>query len=186
LGFSIDASKKTQATFYIKEGFSRMSFGSKLGQWITKIAGLVAIVALLIMMAVVAANVIGRGFFSEPVLGTVELVGLAGVFLISFAVGLTERDQAHIRVMILISRLPPRIQSLFAIFALILSMGTVVLLIWGGILQVWDAIVRPEMVTPVLRVPTAPFISVWVLGCLFLFAFLLKHLIDELAKVRRI
>jgi TRAP-type C4-dicarboxylate transport system permease small subunit len=162
-----------------------MSFWVKLGQLITKTAALLAISALLFMMGVVAINVIGRGFFSSPLLGTVELVGLAGVFLISFAIGLTERDRAHITVMIMVSRLPERVQSLFAIAGFFVCLVAVILLAWGGVLQIMDAIIRPEMVTFVLRVPKAPFISVWVVGCLFLFGFLLKNLVEELVRIRK-
>jgi TRAP-type C4-dicarboxylate transport system permease small subunit len=162
-----------------------MSFWVKLGQLITKTAALLAISALLFMTGVVAINVIGRGFFSSPLLGTVELVGLAGVFLISFAIGLTERDRAHITVMIMVSRLPERVQSLFAIAGFFVCLVAVILLAWGGVLQIMDAIIRPEMVTFVLRVPKAPFISVWVVGCLFLFGFLLKNLVEELVRIRK-
>jgi TRAP-type C4-dicarboxylate transport system permease small subunit len=162
-----------------------MSFWVKLGQLVTKIAGLVTIAALLIMMAIVAANVIGRGLFASPILGTVEIVGLAGVFMISFAIGLAERDRAHITVMMLVGRLSPRLQSLFAVVGFFLCLGVVVILFWAGVLQIWDSIVRPDMVTPVLRIPTAPFISVWVVGCLFLFVFLLKHFIEELVRIRK-
>ena len=161
-----------------------MPFWMRLGQLVTKIAALLAIIALLFMMGVVALNVIGRGFFSSPLLGTVELVGLAGVFLISFAIGLTERERAHITVMIMVSRLSPRLQSFFAIVGLFVGLVSVTLLAWGGVLQIEDAIIRPEMVTFVLRVPKAPFMSVWVLGCFFIFGFLLKNLVEELVRIK--
>jgi TRAP-type C4-dicarboxylate transport system permease small subunit len=162
-----------------------MSFWVKLGRLVTKIAGLVAILALLMMMAIVAANVIGRGLFASPILGTVEIVGLAGVFMISFAIGLTERDRAHITVMMMVSRLSPRLQSLFAIIGFFLCLVAVTLLAWGGALQILDAMIRPEMETPVLCVPKAPFVLVWVVGCVFIFGFLLKNLAEELVRIKK-
>jgi TRAP-type C4-dicarboxylate transport system permease small subunit len=160
-----------------------MSFWLKMGQWITKLVFVVASVGLLITMATVTANVLGRSLFASPLLGTVEIVGMAGVLLIPFALVLTERNRGHIVVEMLVSRLPARLQSLFAIVTFLLSLGGVVLLAWGGALQVWDAVVRPDMVTPVLRVPKAPFILVWVVGCLFLCGYLLQHLLEVLVKV---
>jgi len=162
-----------------------MSFWLKLGQWITKFGIIVASVGLLITMIAVVLNVGGRVFFASPLLGTVEIVGMAGVLLIPFAMVITERNRAHIVVRMLVSRLSQRLQILFTILAFILSLGTVALLVWGGVLQIWEMLVRPEMVTPVLRVPKAPIISVWVVGCLVLFGFLLKHLIEELVKGRK-
>jgi TRAP-type C4-dicarboxylate transport system permease small subunit len=162
-----------------------MSFGLKPGQLIAKLVFVIASVGLLITMVTVVLNVGGRGLFASPLLGTVEIVGMAGLLLVPFALVITERNRSHIVVRMLVSRFSQRLQSLFAIFAFILSLGAVALLVWGGVLQIWDSIVRPDMVTPVLRVPKAPLISVLVVGCLFLFGILLKHLIDELVRVRK-
>ena len=162
-----------------------MSFGSKLGQLITKLVFVIASVGLLITMVTVVLNVGGRGLFASPLLGTVEIVGMAGLLLVPFALVLTERNRAHIVVRMLISRFSQRLQILFAIFTFILSLGAVAMLVWGGVLQIWDSMVRPDMVTPVLRVPKAPLVSVLVVGCLFLFGILLKHLVEELVKGRK-
>jgi TRAP-type C4-dicarboxylate transport system permease small subunit len=162
-----------------------MSLGLKLGQLIIKLVFVIASVGLLITMVTVVLNVGGRGLFSSPLLGTVEIVGMAGLLLVPFALVVTERNRAHIVVRMLVSRFSQRLQLLFVIFTFILSLVAVALLIWGGVLQIWDSIVRPDMVTPVLRVPKAPLVSVLVVGCLFLFGFLLKHLVEELVRIAK-
>ena len=162
-----------------------MSLGLKLGQLIIKLVFVIASVGLLITMVTVVLNVGGRGLFSSPLMGTVEIVGLAGLLLVPFALVVTERNRAHIVVRMLVSRFSQRLQSLFVIFTFILSLVAVALLIWGGVLQIWDSIVRPDMVTPVLRVPKAPLVSVLVVGCLFLFGFLLKHFVEELVRIAK-
>ena len=73
-----------------------MSFGSKLSQLIVKLVFVIASVGLLITMATVVLNVGGRGLFASPLLGTVEIVGMAGLLLVPFALVLTERNRAHI------------------------------------------------------------------------------------------
>ena len=110
---------------------------------------------------------------------------MAGLLLVPFALVITERNRAHIVVRMLVSRFSQRLQSLFVIFTFILSLVAVALLIWGGVLQIWDSIVRPDMVTPVLRVPKAPLVSVLVVGCLILFGILLKHFIEELVRITK-
>jgi TRAP-type C4-dicarboxylate transport system permease small subunit len=162
-----------------------MSVGSKLGQFIVKLVFVTASVGLMIAMMTVVLNVGGRALFASPLLGTVEIVGMAGLLLVPFALFITERNRAHIIVRMLISRFPRRLQSLLAILTFILSLGAIVLLVWGAVLQVWDSIVRPDMVTAVLRVPKAPLISILVVGCLFLFGIFLKHLIEELGGVKK-
>jgi TRAP-type C4-dicarboxylate transport system permease small subunit len=142
-------------------------------------------VALLITMVMVVLNVGGRGLFGSPILAAVEIVGLAGVFLISFAIGLTEKERSHIVVRMLLSRFPKRLQQLFAIFTFFLSLGTVVLLLWGGFLEAWELATTPGATTYVLHLDRAPFAFVWVAGCIVLGGFLLYHLIEVLREVRK-
>ena len=159
-----------------------MSSWLKIGQWITKGVYVVASVGMLIIMTAVTVNVIGRAFFGMPLLGTVEIVGMAGVLLVPFAFVITEQKRAHIVVEMLTSRLSERTQSIIAVPVLLLCLFAVVLLIWGGVEQCRDCLTRPDMVTPVLRISKAPFVSVWVVGCLFLVGYLMQHLVEILSK----
>jgi TRAP-type C4-dicarboxylate transport system permease small subunit len=162
-----------------------MSIWLKLGQWITKLVVVAASVALLVTMAMVVVNVCGRGFFASPIMAAVEIVGLAGVLLISFAIVLTEREQAHIAVQMVVTRLRPQIQRLFTLFNFFLSLGAVALLVWGGVLEFWEDAITPGATTYVLRISRAPFRFIWVAGCIVLCGFLLKHLIEAFVKVRK-
>jgi TRAP-type C4-dicarboxylate transport system permease small subunit len=162
-----------------------MSLWLKLGRLITKLVIVVASVALLITMGMVVINVCSRGLFGSPVMAAVEIVGLAGIFLISFAIGLAEREQAHIVVRMVVSRFPQRLQLFFTIFTFLLSLGGVALLIWGGFLQAWEDATTPGATTYVLRISRAPFRFIWVAACIVLCVFILKHLIEGLVKVRK-
>jgi TRAP-type C4-dicarboxylate transport system permease small subunit len=163
-----------------------VSLWSRTGEWTTKFLFVVASIGLLIAMVTVVINVVGRAFFGMPLLGTVEIVGLSGVFLIPLAMVVTEKKRGHIQVEMLTERFSPRVQSLvFGVGACLVNLLTVALLIWGGALQLEDSLVRPDMVTPVLRLPKAPFIAVWIVGCLFLFAYIVQHLVGILTKGER-
>lgn len=162
-----------------------MVFRSKCGQWISKLVIIVASVALLITMVMVVLNVGGRDFFASPILATVEIVGLAGVFLISFALGFTEKERSHIVVRMVVNRLPKRLRLLFSIFTFFLSLGTVALLVWGGFLEAWELAHTPGATTYVLHLDRAPFVFVWVAGCIVFCGFLLNHLIEALVEVRK-
>jgi TRAP-type transport system small permease protein len=163
-----------------------VSLWLRIGRGTTTFLYVVASVGLLIAMITVILNVVGRAFFGAPLLGTVEIVGLSGVFLIPLAMVITEKKRAHIEVEMLTERFSERAQSIyFGVWTCLLSLFTIALLFWAGVLQVQDALVRPDMVTPVLRLPKAPFIAVWTAGCLFLFAYLFQHFIEILAKGRK-
>ena len=105
-----------------------------------------------------------------------------GIFLIPFAMVLAERDRIHIIVKIVVSFLPPILQSILAIITTILSITAIVMVAWSGVLQVENAIVRPDMVTFVLRAPLAPLITVTVIGLAVLCGYLLHHLWEESIK----
>jgi len=142
-------------------------------------------VALLITMVMVVLNVGGRGLFASPILAAVEIVGLAGVFLISFAIGFTEKERSHIVVRMLVSRLPKRLRLLFSIFTFLLSVVAIALLVWGGFVEAWELANTVGATTYVLHLERAPFAFVWVAGCVVLGGFLLYHLIEVLVEVRK-
>jgi len=162
-----------------------MVFWSKCGRLITKLMMVVTSVALLITMVMVVLNVGGRGLFGSPILATVEIVGLAGVFLVSFALGFTEKERSHIVVRMLLSRLPKRIQSFLAILTFFLSLVAVALLLWGGFLEAWELANTVGATTYVLHLERAPFAFVWVAGCIVLGGFLLYHLLEVLLEVKK-
>jgi len=162
-----------------------MSLWFGIGRFINKIVIIIAGISLVVMMLVVVFNIFSRGFFSLPIMAAVEIVGLAGVFLISFAIGFTEHKNAHIIVRMMISRLPLKFRLPFNIFTILLSLCGVALLIWGGLLKAWEDTITPGATTYVLRLNRAPFKFTWLIGCIILLGFLLRHLFDILIKVKR-
>jgi TRAP-type C4-dicarboxylate transport system permease small subunit len=136
-------------------------------------------------MVMVVLNVGGRGLFASPILAAVEIVGLAGVFLISFAIGFAERERSHIVVRMLVSRFPKRLRLLFSIFMFLLSLVAVALLVWGGFVEAWELANTVGATTYVLHLERAPFAFVWVAGCVVFGGFLLYHLIEVLVEVTK-
>ena len=162
--------------------WANMSVWMKIGRIITLVSFILASIGLLVITGAIVVNVLGRVLFSAPLLGMVEIAGMGGIFLIPYSVILAERNRSHITVTMIVSTLPNPLRSIIVIITIVLSIAAIVLVAWGGILQVWDALVRPEMVTTVLRVPKAPFISVMVIGFAVLCGYLLQHLWEVLIK----
>lgn len=146
---------------------------------------IIAGVCLVIMVGCVVANVIGRGLFEAPIYGTVEIVSLGGLFVISFAIGYTERKESHIVIRILVSRLPERIRSVLAAVSFFFTLCIVALLVWGGFWMAMDDATTPGATTYVLHLSKAPFRFTWVVGCLVLWGFLFHHFIEALGQVRK-
>ncbi len=142
-------------------------------------------IGLLTIIGVVVINVIRRSFFASPFLAAIEIAGLAGFLLIPFAISLTECERAHIIVKILISRFTFKLQNIFSIFTLLLSLGTVGVLIWGGILQMWEDATSAGATTQVLHISRAPFRFIWVVGCIIFFGYLLRHFSEFFLKDKK-
>lgn len=162
-----------------------MSFWLKLDRFVSKVLIVIAGVFLGIMVAAVVGNVFGRIFFGAPLWGTVEIISLAGLFVVSFALGYTERNRRHILVTIILSKLPQRLHSLFAALWLLICLGMAALLIWGGFWMAMEDATTPGATTYVLHLSKAPFRFAWVLSCLVLWGFLLQHLLEVLDQVRK-
>lgn len=149
-----------------------------------KIPLIISSLALLFMMLVVTVHVIGRNIFQAPIYGGLELISLAGVFLISFALGYTQLQKSHVIVEILTSRLRGAAGRVLAIFVMAINLVTVAMLVWGGFDFFWEAVVKRGSYTLVLHLPSAPFRFVWVLGCVALWGYMFYDFIQILRKGR--
>ena len=105
-----------------------MSRLEKIVNLLTRWLNWMAAAALIVVMIIVCANVIGRSFFETPVKGTVDIVSLLGAIVIAWAIAYTQVLKGHIRIDLLVQRLPPRLQCIvdsvidligLALFALI-------------------------------------------------------------------
>jgi TRAP-type C4-dicarboxylate transport system permease small subunit len=142
---------------------------------------LVAGIALMAMMAIVVANIIGRIFFKWPILGTIEIAGLAGVVVMAVAVGLSESQHRNIVVDIITAQLPSRIRIVANCVAYLLSLIAVGFLLWAVAESAFESMSEGE-ITFVLGMPVSPFRFIWAGGLLILFFFLLHNFIVTLQR----
>jgi TRAP-type C4-dicarboxylate transport system permease small subunit len=131
--------------------------------------------ALVLMVLIVVANVVGRYLFRKPVLGAVEMVGLLTVITVFCVLAFTEAKGAHIVVDIFVSRLHGRTKAILA--SLMSFLGAVFFIVMGW--QGWDLMLSNlspfVRVTGVLSIPFAPFMLVMAFGCVLFGLELLVH-----------
>jgi TRAP-type C4-dicarboxylate transport system permease small subunit len=149
-----------------------------------KVLLVVAGIALMVMMAIVVGNSLGRAFFRTPILGTIEIAGLAGVVVVAIAIGFTERERSHIVVDVVANRFTPRIKALADALTLTLCLGGVAFLLWAIFDDAYNSLILRET-TLTTGVLTAPFKFSWAVGVLILFLFLLHHMIGVVKRGRR-
>ena len=154
---------------------------SKLIRFMARVLQAAAAFAVVAMMAIVVANIIGRIFFRSPITGTMELAGFAGVIVVAVAVGFAERERRNIVVDIVAKHFPPRLRIVTDAVTFFLSLGAVGLLFWAVADSALESLAQKET-TLTLSVSLFPFRVVWAGGLLFLWGLLLRHLIQALDR----
>jgi TRAP-type C4-dicarboxylate transport system permease small subunit len=88
----------------------------RLFRHVLSFMALLAGLATFAMMWLVDANVIGRRLFNAPILGTVEMAQALLVFSVMLGLPFAQANGAHLRVTIVVERLPLRVREvLFAL-----------------------------------------------------------------------
>jgi len=97
-------------------------FNRSVSHW----AEWIGFVALLFMMVVTCVDVIGTKFFLTPVFGALDMIMLAQLIAISFAVSLAR----HVQVEFFVLLLPKRLQKVADIIVNFLGLLLFVLIVW--------------------------------------------------------
>lgn len=158
-----------------------MTFRSKYIRPAIKVLMVAGAIALMAMMIIIVANILGRLFFKTPILGTVEIAGFTGVILVAIAVGFAERDHRNVIVEILVSRFPPRVKAFVDSFTLILSLAGLTVLFWAMFNYALKTAIGREY-TFTLGINPAPFQFIWSFGVLVLCVYVLQHIIQYLKR----
>jgi len=136
---------------------------------------------LIPMMLVTAADVIGRAVWAWPIPGAVELSSYMLAVFILLGVAYTHQVKGHVRVKMLVSRLPERAGLIMDVMTTLLSLFMISILAWQG----WVVGIEQQTVSDMLRIPQLPFrLLVSVAGVLLCLE-LLIDLVDCLRKLVR-
>ncbi|MGD9031770.1 MAG: TRAP transporter small permease [Desulfobacteraceae bacterium] len=133
------------------------------------------------MMLLTAGDVIGRVFWSRPIPGAVELSSYMLAIFILMGVAYTHQVKGHVRVGMLVSRLPEQVGLILDVFTILLSLFIISILAWQG----WVVGIEERTVSDMLRIPQLPFRLLVSVAALFLCLELLIDLFDSLQKLVR-
>ncbi len=141
----------------------------------------VGMVLLIPMMLLTAGDIIGRAVWARPIPGAVELSSYMLAVFILLGVAYTHQVKGHVRVSMLVSRLPERWGLLLDAMTILLSLFIISILAWQG----WVVGIEERTVSDMLRIPQWPFrLLVSVAGVLLCLE-LLIDLADCLRKLVR-
>jgi len=141
----------------------------------------VGMVLLIPMMLLTAGDVIGRAAWARPIPGAVELSSYMLAVFILLGVAYTHQVKGHVRVSMLVSRLPEWAGLLLDVITTLLSLFMISILAWQG----WVVGIEERTVSDMLRVPQLPFRLLVSVAGVFLCLELLIDLADCLRKLVR-
>jgi TRAP-type C4-dicarboxylate transport system permease small subunit len=121
----------------------------KANLWLSNLGMLV----LIPMMLLTTGEVVGRTVWSKPIPGSMELSSYMLAVFVLLGVAYTHQVKGHVRVSMLVSRLPKRIQAALELFTTLLSLCIVAIVAWQG----WVLAIEEHAVSDMLRIPQAPF-----------------------------
>lgn len=130
---------------------------------------IVAAGLLFLMIAAVSYSVIGRRFFDLPGAWAVELSEYAMLYLTFLLAPWVLKQDGHVRVDVLVSRLGPQTQFLFGLIAGVAAAISCLVLFWFSLDVALDSYQRDVILRRILQVPQYMLLAVIPLGSLFLF-----------------
>ena len=156
------------------------SIGSKI-DLVSRILGIIAIGVLVVMMLFTVLNVVMRGAFNAPIPGDVELIEVWMVCVGFLGLAWCAIRGMHVKVDLIVSRFPRRVQAAFDIFSYLLGLGITVLLSYRAFVE---GVANREMnnLSSTLRFPIYNFY--WVVGigyaglCLALLVLLARSVLE--------
>jgi len=145
----------------------------RITNWMNALAGAV----LVLMMLLTVADVILR-CFGTAILGTYELVAVAGAIVVGFAVPKTTWDKGHVCVDFLVENRSPAVKNTVFIITRIVSIVLFALLAWYLLLK-GIHLYKTSEVSLTLHIPYFP----WACALSFCFFIEVFALIGDIFKI---
>lgn len=142
---------------------------------ITRLLGYIGMFFVIPMMLLTSADATGRDLFSRPVRGAFELNSLVLSVFVLLGLAYAQQMKDHVRVTLLLERLPVKLSSAISIFTTLLCMFIVGVMSWQGIVVGFES----SSVSDMLRIPQLPFRLLVTLGGVFLFLEFFFDLVDD-------
>lgn len=143
-------------------------------QAVTRFLGSVGMLLIFPMMLLTTADATLRDVWSKPIPGAFEMSSFILSVFILLGIAYAHQMKDHVRVTILVDRLPVKLGLLMSIFTTLLSMSVIAVMAWQG----WVLTFETVSVSDMLRIPQWPFrLLVFICG-VFLFLELFFDLTD--------
>jgi TRAP-type C4-dicarboxylate transport system permease small subunit len=133
--------------------------------WVSKIMASTGALTLGIMMLVTVIDVCGRFFFSRPLQGAFELVGILLVIAGSWGMGYCQLLKGNVRIDLLTNYFPKIMQGIIMLVAHAIAIGMTATITWKTLQRTYDYFTKTlGSVTETLSMPYWPFMLALAIG----------------------
>ena len=151
---------------------------------IIDLSNVVAIILSFFAMLATCYEVVMRYFLNRPTAWVTEITSYSLLFITFLAAPWLLKEDAHVKVDILLDRLNPRTQAVFNVINSILGAAIFLTLFWYGARVSWNVFTRGYYQYSVLNIPYVYVISVVPVGSLLLFIQFLRRTYGYLGSWR--
>ncbi len=148
---------------------------------ISKIAGIISIVCLLLMGILTSVNVFMRFVFNNPIRGTEEIIVYFMIVAGFLGIAWCAVQGAHVSIDMLIKHFPARTQTLIDAFTMLLALTVVPIIAWQGFAQSEYARVQ-KTASSYLGIPDQPFYIIMGIGFMMLALVLIIRLVESIVR----
>lgn len=145
----------------------------------TKWLSVLSMVASLVMMGLVTADVFLRRAFNSPIMGSYEVGKEILVLVVFFSVAYIMSIKGHVIVDTITRMYPKKLGRIISILALFLSLLIIALLSWRSIVYAISEMKNGDT-TALLGIPQFPFVFVVGFGYAVLFLVIVVQFLEEI------
>ena len=147
---------------------------SQGGEWI-------GFAALFLIVVLTCVDVVSSKLFLAPVFGSLDVIMLAQLIAVSFAVAITLIMGRHVEVEFFVMLLPKRLQSGIDCIVNFLGLGLFILIVWRLFAYGYGMQLGGEE-SMTARIPMAPFAYAAAVGCIPVCLIYLQKLLTSIVK----
>jgi TRAP-type C4-dicarboxylate transport system permease small subunit len=140
---------------------------------------LIGTVFIFLLGSLTIIDITGRVAFHRPLLGNLEMSELIMASIVFFCFGYSFTLDAHIRVDLLVTRLPSRIRIPLEVFTSLLVLLFLFIMSWQGARIAFE---QSEKHTDILAIPTFPFALLVPIGAVIACLSIIGHLVSGLGS----
>jgi TRAP-type C4-dicarboxylate transport system permease small subunit len=131
-----------------------------------------------IMTLLILSDVVMRSFFNRPIMSSYELVMFLMSIVVFASFGHAQSEKKIVKIEVVVSLLPKKIQTLLDIITSFLSLCIILLIAWRNAIRCIE-LYHEAVFSPILHIPIYPFYGVAAFGFLSLSSVIFMDILES-------